>query len=194
MNILRLLLTQLFITQLNAFSNISLGHQKVGLSRNQFHYQHGPSESKSALRLGDVEMSYFDGPPVAAFVVLAAAILGIGSQTLISSMLDGDQGLRAFLSDGSGFNKSKFSPNKKDDSTNSSPSDPLPWLRLPKLDFVEVAGQDQSAEIEKELEFLAARVRSEMSRGETEKASETMKELDSLMEEYGFDYSAQNEK
>ena len=192
MNVVILLLTHILITRLNAFSTTSFGGRKERLNRNSYPYQHGPSESKSALRLGGVEMSYFDEPPVVVFVVLAAAILGVGSQALISSMLDGDQGLRAFLNDGSGFNKSKFSPTKMVDGRN--PSDPLPWLRLPKLDFVEVAGQDDESGIVQELEFLAARVRSEMSRGDTEKASETMKELDSMMEQYGFDYSNQIEK
>ncbi len=41
-------------------------------------------------------------------IVLVAGGLGLLSQSLINSMLKGDQGLSAFLSDGSGFQNSKF--------------------------------------------------------------------------------------
>ena len=57
-------------------------------------------------------------------------------------MLDGDQGLGAFLRDGSGYNRSGYRPNTSGDNDSSS-NDPLPWLKLPKLDFVEVAGQEE---------------------------------------------------
>ena len=177
------------ITNSSAFSNI-------GLNKIQCPFHLHPTRSSTALKLGDTELSYFYEPPIALFAVLAAGILGFGSQSLISSMLDGDQGLRAFLSDGSGFNKSKFSPKRKDD--DNGPSDPLPWLRLPKLDYVQVAGQEDSnadeSKVVEQLEFLAAQVRAELSRGENEKASKTIKELNDLMDKYGFDYNTQQQK
>jgi predicted DNA-binding protein (UPF0251 family) len=63
--------------------------------------------------------------------------------------------LGSYLSDGSGYNKSKFKPilpsngattttttqKKYNDDRAVQGDDPLPWLRLPNLDFVEVAGQ-----------------------------------------------------
>lgn len=63
-------------------------------------------------------------------------------------MLSGDQGLAAFLKDGTGFQKSAFKerkPNpfgKNENAPLGSSKDPLPWLKLPTLDFVEVKGQE----------------------------------------------------
>ena len=54
-------------------------------------------------------------------------------------MLKGERGLGAFLSDGSGFKKSGFRPLDGADMK----TDPLPWLKLPELDFVDVAGQEK---------------------------------------------------
>jgi hypothetical protein len=54
-------------------------------------------------------------------------------------MLKGDEGLAAFLKDGSGYNKSGFKRQSKQQS--STQKDPLPWLKLPQFDFVDVAGQ-----------------------------------------------------
>lgn len=120
------------------------------------------------------------------------------AQTLINSMLDGDQGLRAYLSDGSGYNKTRFvrsggDPKKKDDA-----ADPLSWLQLPKLYFVEVAGQEvettavvteeMEASVVRKLGGLAERLRSEMNEDEKEKAKNTVLELESLMSKYGFEY------
>ena len=120
-----------------------------------------------------------------AIIVLTAGILGIASQSFINSMLKGDQGLSAFLSDGKGFQGSKFKPTQSKDKK----EDPLPWLKLPKLDFVEVAGQSvDEAEIIRELELLKERGRIELENGEMEKAQLTRDEMNALMEKYGFEY------
>eukprot|EP00429_Kryptoperidinium_foliaceum_P039094 CAMPEP_0176178424 /NCGR_PEP_ID=MMETSP0120_2-20121206/91422_1 /TAXON_ID=160619 /ORGANISM="Kryptoperidinium foliaceum, Strain CCMP 1326" /LENGTH=59 /DNA_ID=CAMNT_0017516577 /DNA_START=1 /DNA_END=177 /DNA_ORIENTATION=- len=58
-------------------------------------------------------------------------------------MLEGDQGLGAFLKDGSGYNKSGF---QNIQGSKGKSSDPLPWLKLPQLDFVEVSGQPNRKE------------------------------------------------
>ena len=71
-------------------------------------------------------------------------------------------------------------------------NDPLPWLKLPKLDFVEVAGQvDEEEELKlvvKKLESLSAQMKEEINAGETDKATSTMQELNELMDQYGFEY------
>ena len=77
-------------------------------------------------------------------VTIVALIIGVAAQTFINKMLEGDQGLGAFLSDGTGFNRSGFRPTSSSKGKNSSSTenkDPLPWLKLPQLDFVDVAGQ-----------------------------------------------------
>lgn len=123
----------------------------------------------------------------AALVVVAGA-LGILSQTLINSMLKGDQGLSAFLSDGKGYGNSKFKEASGDNGRLQD--DPLPWLRLPNLSFVDIAGQDvlNEEEIAKKLDLLVERGRMELERGDKDKAAQTKKELNTLMKNYGFEY------
>lgn len=125
------------------------------------------------------------------FIVLSAAVIGVLIQTFINTMLRGDEGLSAYLSDGNGFNKSKFKPPGK----KRKESDPLPWLKLPKLDFVEVAGQTGNEEemellIVKRLESLSAKMSEEINADERDKAVSTMNELNELMNEHGFEYKA----
>ena len=77
-------------------------------------------------------------------ITIVALTIGVAAQTFINKMLEGDQGLGAFLSDGTGFNKSGYRPSSSSKGNNSRSTvdkDPLPWLKLPQLDFVEVAGQ-----------------------------------------------------
>jgi hypothetical protein len=93
-----------------------------------------------------------------AAVAGVALLLGVAAQTFINSMLSGDQGLGAFLSDGSGFKKSGFKPRTNTGRSNSSKddaplanSDPLPWLKLPRFNYVEVAGQKDIIEEQMEI-------------------------------------------
>ena len=131
------------------------------------------------------------------FIALTALSLGIMAQTFIGTMLDGDQGLAAFLSDGKGFNKSAFRPknNTSTSGTNISggavSKDPLPWIKLPKLDFVEVAGQESISEdqIVKKLQELQQLMQKQLESGEKEEATITLKKLENVMEEYGFEYN-----
>jgi hypothetical protein len=128
------------------------------------------------------------------FIVLTALSLGIMAQTFIGTMLDGDQGLAAFLSDGKGFNKSAFRPKNNASGTNNGSAvskDPLPWVKLPKLDFVEVAGQESISEdqIVKQLQELQQLMQRQLESGEKEEATITLKKLNNLMEEYGFEYN-----
>lgn len=103
-------------------------------------------------------------------VVLLAAALFFSAQTFINTMLEGDQGLGAFLRDGSGYNRSGYRPNTSDDEPQSK--DPLPWLKLPSLDFVEVAGQDsQGTSLDQQLQI------------QDEEQERVYKELDRLKEE-----------
>ena len=73
-----------------------------------------------------------------------ALLLGIAAQSFINQMLEGDQGLGSYLKDGSGYNKSGFRRVDKASMKNDEMNDPLPWLKLPKLDFVDVAGQSNA--------------------------------------------------
>jgi len=120
-----------------------------------------------------------------ALIILVAGVLGIMSQTLINSMLKGDQGLSAFLSDGKGYGNSKFKAGSEE--SGRLTDDPLPWLKLPKLSFVDVAGQVNEEDVVKKLELLAQRGRDELEAGDKAKAAQTRDEINSLMADYGFE-------
>jgi hypothetical protein len=132
-------------------------------------------------------LPWFDATPL--IVVGVALGLGIAAQGFINQMLEGDQGLGAFLKDGSGYNKSGFRTTNK---PKSSSNDPLPWLKLPQLDFVEVAGQPsrQSEQaLMQKLESLRLEMNDLLEQGKTENASIIRAELEALMDEAGIEYS-----
>jgi hypothetical protein len=98
---------------------------------------------KNALRLNAIFDDSFSNSPIPLGIVVAIALsLGVGANIWIQQLLSGDRGLGNFLSDGPGFGQSKFQPLTTKDQDRAVSYDPLPWLKLPKLDFVEVAGQD----------------------------------------------------
>ena len=151
-----------------------------------------------------------DVPISTPFVLLAAVVLAVLAQSWINSMLGGDQGLGAFLSDGSGYNKSGFKPRKKKE---EEASDPLPWLKLPEFDYVDVAGQpkkpklqqlqkiqsddslDKSkessneAEVVSRLELLFAEMKKEVDNNNLIEAKRIELELEKIMEEEGYNFS-----
>ncbi len=86
-----------------------------------------------------------------------------------------------------------FRQRRKNDDDNAplGGEDPLPWLKLPKLSYVEVAGQEKEVPEEiivARLEELATEMRLKLEAGDREKATEIMQEMNELMEQYGFDY------
>jgi hypothetical protein len=104
----------------------------------------------------DTTMFLLPDNPISSplFIAIIAIILLIAAQSFINQMLEGDQGLGAFLKDGSGYNRSGYRPaantrsNNRDNNNNDNDNDnndPLPWLKLPRLDFVEVAGQQKQS-------------------------------------------------
>ena len=58
--------------------------------------------------------------------IALAIVLGVAAQGLINSMVQGEQGLGAYLRDGKGFAGSGFLPVKE----RQDKQDPLPWLIL----------------------------------------------------------------
>jgi hypothetical protein len=148
--------------------------------------------------------------------VLVVGVIGLaaGAQGLINSMLKGDQGLSNFLSDGQGFSGSGYKP--LNERTAGRRPDPLPWLKLPKLDFVEVAGQENDgnpfgsradataslqfpvgSEAEKvflaRLETMAAEVRQCLRDGNISRADELRKEIETLCAGTGIAYQTNDE-
>ena len=168
------------------------------------------AHSLQALSLSSLPQQFESGNIVTVgatpIIALVAIVIGFFAQTFINSMLKGDRGLGAFLSDGSGYSGSAFRPRRSGDRSDTdaplSGPDPLPWLKLPKLDFVEVAGQQESASIsnglspEKEAEIVAqleelqSVLQSEINAGNVEEANRLRQRLEALMNDYGFQYEA----
>ncbi|KAL7580221.1 hypothetical protein ACA910_012966 [Epithemia clementina (nom. ined.)] len=144
-----------------------------------------------------------DFPVVPSLLVVVAIVIGTAAQFLIQKQLEGDQGLGSFLKDGSGFSKSAFRPIADGDRAVSQ-GDPLPWLKLPKLDFVEVAGQtnnnnnsgdDNSNDDDLEatvvvLETLRAELNQQVAKGNTAEAQAIKRRLETIMAEKGIAYNA----
>ena len=134
------------------------------------------------------DLMYSDSFSVPLLLVAALGV-GIAAQTFINQMLEGDQGLGAFLTDGGGFNKSGFRPTKDKDAK----TDPLPWLKLPELDFVEVAGQEKimsEAELMMKLERLRENMKNAVDQGRLQEAESLRKELEQTMETYGVEFTS----
>ena len=139
-------------------------------------------------------------------------------------MLEGDQGLGAFLKDGKGYNKSGYRPatstrsngdNNNNNNNDNDNNDPLPWLKLPRFDFVEVAGQQQSlilgeeVEVEEdepqrvyeELERLRLKLNIELEKNcninnsnkeeDLLEATRLRKKIERLMKIYGIEYETE---
>ncbi|KAL3920052.1 MAG: hypothetical protein SGARI_007043 [Bacillariaceae sp.] len=143
--------------------------------------------------------------------LLAAAValgLLVAAQTFINQMLDGDQGLAAFLKDGSGYNKSGFQERGMIKKTQSTGKDPIPWLKLPQLDFVDVAGQEKqqpkmkpiviveenaTAEVLEELEQLRLKLNRELQEENMEEAKRIRDQLERLMKKKGIQFTARED-
>jgi len=135
-------------------------------------------------------------------LLVIALVLGIAANGWIQRMLSGDQGLGSFLSDGSGFNKSGFKPVTGDEDRAVSSGDPLPWLRLPKLDYVDVAGQEEDFEkgrlsnssrnddqaLMVKLERLREEMNEKLGQGNVIEAEALRKEIEQTMKENGVQY------
>ena len=126
-----------------------------------------------------------------------ALLLGIAAQSFINQMLEGDQGLGSYLKDGSGYNKSGFRRVDKASMKNDEMNDPLPWLKLPKLDFVDVAGQSNDSNNRQEelvyekMEQMRLEMNEKLGAGKVEEATAIRNELESIMKEAGIEYRAE---
>jgi hypothetical protein len=154
------------------------------------------SATMDTLDQHDWMLSQLASPPV---LLVIALVLGVLANGWIQRLLSGEQGLGSFLSDGSGFNKSGFKPVRGDEDR-AVQSDPLPWLRLPDLDFVEVAGQEQRKKEEyakgqtnkddviAKLEELRLKMKEQFDQGNVKEAEVLRQELESAMKKAGVQF------
>lgn len=137
------------------------------------------------------ELRYSSDAFSVPLLLVFALGVGFAAQTFINQMLEGEDGLGAFLSDGSGYNKSGFRKKMKEKDTIKT--DPLPWLKLPELDFVEVAGQSKimsEEELMMTLERLREGMKMAVDEGRIKEAESIRKELEQTMEAYGVEFTS----
>lgn len=136
-----------------------------------------------SLSLDDTNEIMSSGTPIA---LVAAMLLFVAAQGFINQLVSGNQGLGAYLKDGSGYNKSAFSPNSQE---MNNQDDPLPWLSLPKLDFVDVKGQDDDgALLELELQEIRLEMKEKLREGKIQEATALRDKLERVMETSGFEF------
>lgn len=73
-------------------------------------------------------------------ITFGCATVALGAGLLQYSMYAGERGLGSFLKDGKGYSKSSYSPLLVKDNKYT-----LKWLKLPRFDYVEVYGEDDSS-------------------------------------------------
>eukprot|EP00977_Amphora_coffeiformis_P015593 scaffold4584_cov98-Amphora_coffeaeformis.AAC.2 len=158
--------------------------------------------------LEDDSLSSF-GSNVPSFLVIVALALFLAAQGWINQQLQGDQGLGAFLKDGAGYKKSAFRPMMaKQDSQRAVRNDPLPWLSLPKLDFVQVAGQEPTKTntnnnnnnnnnntdpiLLEQMEQLRIEMTQQVKLGNVAEATALKNKLEAIMRDNGFEFQTDN--
>jgi hypothetical protein len=171
-------------------------HQSPSKQHTSRHHQRPDSENFSHRKTCTQQQMILlsegleDVMDVSPFLVAGVAlVLFAAAQTFINQMLEGDQGLGAFLKDGSGYNRSGFNniADQKDR------DDPLPWLKLPKLDFVEVAGQaDQEEAVYEQLETMRREMNHKLEEGNTAEATVIKDKLEKLMRANGIEFNAED--
>ena len=126
-------------------------------------------------------------------LLVTALVLGIAAQSFINQMLEGDDGLGAFLKDGSGYNRSGFRSSRPDPDSNEK-NDPLPWLKLPELDFVDVAGQERSSPREgvifERLEAMRRELNAALDAGRVREAQSLQDEMERFMVDQGIEFKS----
>ncbi len=141
----------------------------------------------TALPSSSVEESLFVPDGFVPFVLVVALFLGFAANGWISQLLNGKEkksGLGAFLKDGPGYNRSGFA---MQDSDRAVQKDPLPWLKLPTLDFVEVAGQEKP---EDTLERLRLDLNAPVAKGDILEAKCIERQLEDIMKKTGVQFQS----
>lgn len=157
-----------------------------------------PSPTTQLAMIGESEsvLDLSSSTPSPFLLAVVALTLGILANVWIQTMLSGDQGLGSFLSDGSGFNKSKFRPMSTDDYGQKQPpsNDPLPWLRLPNLDFVDVAGAPKTDPatdpVLDRLQRLRLEMQDRLAAGDRAGAESIRATMEQVMKENGVSFIA----
>jgi len=155
-----------------------------------------PSSFFTALDLYNDSLSETPSLPSVPLVAATALVLFVAAQGWINSLASGEDGLGAFLQDGKKYKGSNFK--LRENSNRAATKDPLPWLKLPQLDFVEVAGQERDKSLPaggrqvllNQLENLRLEMNSKMQSGEMREAEQTRAKLENLMAENDIEFNS----
>lgn len=140
-----------------------------------------------------VEESLFVPDTFVPLILIVALSLGFAANGWINQLLTGKEkksGLGAFLRDGSGYNRSGFA---MQDSDRAVQSDPMPWLKLPKFDFVEVAGQE-TPDLEDTLEKLRLDLNVALKNGDRIEAKRIERQLEDIMKKAGIEFQSDTQE
>mmetsp|Transcript_67832 Transcript_67832/g.136512 ORF Transcript_67832/g.136512 Transcript_67832/m.136512 type:complete len:154 (-) Transcript_67832:321-782(-) len=122
----------------------SLSFGLHGISACQRKWSHHTRSYHTGRVAASFDFTIIDPVPI-TFGVLVVGYAAVNFQI---SLLQGKSGLSNYLKDGKGWRGSAYQ--EEDTQTRA---DPMPWLKLPKLDFVEVYGGDIE-ELEAENSFM----------------------------------------
>jgi len=158
------------------------------------------------------QFEYLDQASIQIPILVAASfLLFLSAQAFINTLLSGDRGLGNYLSDGGGYGRSGFVPRRKGEDASDAPlsgPDPLPWLKLPQFDYVEVKGQPRNSRSETfteaggnerssdksdvlvELELMRDQMRMKVEEGDMVAAKQIENRLRELMKREGFEYTS----
>lgn len=148
---------------------------------------HQGIQGTSALSSSAIDDSIFVPDGFVPLVLMVALFLGFAANGWISQLLNGKDdksGLGAFLKDGSGYNRSGFA---MQDFDRAVQNDPLPWLKLPTFEFVEVAGQEKP---EDSLERLRFDLNAAVENGDIIEAKRIERQLEDIMMTIGVKFQS----
>ncbi|OEU07542.1 hypothetical protein FRACYDRAFT_250965 [Fragilariopsis cylindrus CCMP1102] len=128
------------------------------------------------------------------FIAIIAILLLIAAQSFINQMLEGDQGLGAFLKDGKGYNKSGYRP-----ATSTRIAGQQQSLILGEE--VEVEEDEPQQRVYEELERLRLKLNIELEKNSSNinsykeedllEATRLRKKIERLMKIYGIEYETE---
>jgi hypothetical protein len=104
-----------------------------------FHHRTILSSGRFKFNRSNIQLAAFDTTIIhPAPITCGFLLVGIAAVRFQGTLLEGKSGLSNFLKDGKGWQGSAYQPEER------TRVDPMPWLKLPKLDFVEVYGSQES--------------------------------------------------
>jgi hypothetical protein len=131
-------------------------------------------------------------------ITIGFAIVAVGVGLMQYRLFSGKSGIGAFLQDGKNYANSAYEP------SNEKRTVVLPWLKLPKFEYVEVFGDEDDiddgfsrivdAEFVTRLDDLRSQLKRSISNRDVEKARRLRVRLEELLEGSGYEFKEDNDR